>query len=135
MLKNRVRLRTQLEQGLPAIRGDRVQLQQVMLNLMLNAAEAMGQMHDGHGELLVVTQTEESGILVAVQDSGPGLSEADLERVFEAFYTTKSSGLGMGLSICRSIVEAHGGRLWASANVPNGAAFQFTLPVHSERSH
>jgi len=134
ILENGVRLRTELADGLPAINGDRVQLQQVMLNLILNATEAMSQTNGGHRELLIKTQTDASCVLVAVRDSGPGLSQPDLERVFEAFYTTKSSGLGMGLSICRSIVEAHGGRLWATANVPNGAVFQFTVPVCSDRS-
>jgi len=131
-LKNGIRLRTQLAEGLPAIRGDRVQLQQVMLNLILNATEAMSRTNGGHRELLIETQTESDCVVVAVRDSGPGLSQPDLERVFEAFYTTKSSGLGMGLSICRSIVEANGGRLWASANVPTGAAFQFTVPIRPD---
>src|SRR5262249_11526776 len=126
------RLRTELADGLPAIQGDRVQLQQVMLNLILNATEAMSQTNGGHRELLIETQTEADCVRVAVRDLGPGLAQPDLERVFEAFYTTKSSGLGMGLSICRSIVEAHGGRLWATANVPNGAVFQFTVPMGSD---
>jgi signal transduction histidine kinase len=83
-------------------------------------------------ELLITTGQAESGdVLVAVRDSGPGLAPATLERLFEAFYTTKPSGLGLGLSICRSIIEAHGGRLWASANVPRGAMFHFTVPVHA----
>ena len=90
-------------------------------------------MSDERRELLVSTQTEAGCVLVAVRDTGPGLPEVAIERAFEAFYTTKSSGLGMGLSICRSIVEAHGGRLWATANVPKGAAFRFTVPIHSDR--
>jgi C4-dicarboxylate-specific signal transduction histidine kinase len=129
IMKNSVRLRTQLAESLPEIRGDRVQLQQVMLNLILNAVEAMSQMGDGSRELLVATRVEADCVLVAVRDSGPGFAQADPERIFEAFYTTKSTGLGMGLSICRSIVEAHGGQLSAAANVPSGAAFQFTLPI------
>lgn len=131
-LKNDVQVRTQLAEGLPDVQGSRVQIQQVMLNLIVNAIEAMSQMSDDRRELLISTQAEADCVLVAVRDSGPGLSEDATERVFEAFYTTKSSGLGMGLSICRSIVEHHGGRLWATANVPKGAAFQFTIPVNSD---
>ena len=131
--KNGIQLQTQLAEGLPVIQRDRVQLQQVMLNLMMNAIEAMSPMSDERRELLVSTQAEAGCVLVAVRDTGPGLPEVAIERAFEAFYTTKSSGLGMGLSICRSIVEAHGGRLWATANVPKGAAFRFTVPIHSDR--
>jgi PAS domain S-box-containing protein len=132
VLKNGVQVRTKLAAGLPVIQGSRVQIQQVMLNLIVNAVEAMSQMSDDRRELLISTQAEADCVLVAVRDSGPGLSEGAIERVFEAFYTSKSSGLGMGLSICRSIVEDHGGRLWAAANVPKGAAFQFTVPVNSD---
>jgi signal transduction histidine kinase len=110
-----------------------VQLQQVILNLIMNAVEAMSSVSGGARELLLSTRkAEPNGVLVGVRDSGPGLAPAVLERVFDAFYTTKSGGLGMGLSICRSIIEAHGGRLWASANVPNGATFEFTLPAHPD---
>jgi signal transduction histidine kinase len=99
------------------------------MNLILNAVEAMGAIEAGPRELLISTeQTQANGVLVAVRDSGPGIDPENLERVFEAFYTTKSSGVGMGLSICRSIIEAHGGRLWADANDARGAVFQFTLP-------
>jgi len=129
IFKNSVALRTKLAEALPLIQGDRVQLQQVMLNLIVNAVEAMSQTREGRRELLISSQSEADCILVAVRDSGPGLPEAALARAFEAFYTTKSNGLCMGLSICRSIVEAHGGRLWATANVPIGAVFQFTIPV------
>jgi signal transduction histidine kinase len=118
-----------LTQDLPLIEGDRVQLQQVMLNLLINAIEAMGQTSDGPRELLVNTQNEAKAVLVVVRDSGPGLPEANPERAFEAFYTTKPTGLGMGLSICRSIIEAHGGRLWAAASEPRGTTFFFTLPL------
>jgi PAS domain S-box-containing protein len=129
--KSGVRVRTQLADGLPVIQGDRVQLQQVMLNLIINAVEAMRGVSDGPRELLISTGTSDIGdVRGAVRDSGPGLTPAALERLFEPFYTTKPGGLGLGLSICRSIIEAHGGRLWASANVPHGAIFQFTLPVH-----
>ncbi len=104
-------------------------MQQVILNLVLNAVEAMSSVEAGPRELLISTkQTEANGVLVAVRDSGPGIDPGHVERVFEAFYTTKSSGAGMGLSICRSIIDAHGGRLWAEANEPRGAVFQFTLP-------
>jgi PAS domain S-box-containing protein len=129
--KNGVWVRTELADGLPLIQGDRVQLQQVMLNLIINAVEAMSGVSGGPRELLISTGTSDTGdVRVAVRDSGPGLTPAALERLFEPFYTTKPGGLGLGLSICRSIIEAHGGRLWASANVPRGAIFQFTLPVH-----
>ncbi len=129
-IKNGVSVRTQLAEGLPLIQGDRVQLQQVILNLMINAIEAMGGTNDAPRELLIVTETAEpSAVQVAVQDSGPGLAPEVLERLFDAFYSTKPTGLGLGLSICRSIIEAHDGRLWATANVPRGAVFQFTLPA------
>ena len=110
--KNGVQVRTQLAEGLPVIQGSRVQIQQVMLNLIVNAVEAMGQMGDDRRELQISTEAEADRVVVAVRDTGPGLAEGATERAFEAFYTTKSSGLGMGLSICRSIVEDHGGRLW-----------------------
>ena len=130
-VKNGVSVQTDLAQGLPLIEGDRVQLQQVILNLIMNAVEAMSDVGEGARELLISTgKAEPDGVLVRVRDSGPGLAPATLERVFDAFYTTKSGGLGMGLSICRSIIEAHGGRLWASANVPRGATFEFTVSAH-----
>jgi signal transduction histidine kinase len=127
-----ISVQTRLADGLFLIQGDRVQLQQVILNLILNAVEAIGSVEAGPRDLLISTELDHTGVLVAVRDSGPGIDPTHLERVFEAFYTTKSSGLGMGLSICRSIIEAHGGRLWASANVPRGAMFQFTVPAHSD---
>jgi signal transduction histidine kinase len=93
----------------------------------------MSAISDGPRELLISTgKADSEGVLVAVQDSGPGLAPGTLEHVFEPFHTTKPGGLGLGLSICRSIIEAHGGRLWASANVPRGAIFQFTVPAHSD---
>ena len=129
-IKNGVSVQTDLAEGLPLISGDRVELQQVILNLTLNALEAMCEMSEGSRELLIKTGKTESGdVLVAVGDSGPGLAPAALEQLFKAFYTTKPNGLGLGLSICRSIIEAHGGRLWASANAARGVVFQFTLPV------
>lgn len=128
--KNSVSLETQLAEGLPLIQGDRVQLQQVVLNLIVNAVEAMSGVNDRPRELLISTARGGSdSVVVAVRDSGPGLAPASLERLFESFYTTKPGGLGMGLSICRSIIDSHGGRLWVTANVPQGAIFQFTLPA------
>jgi signal transduction histidine kinase len=127
-VKSRVSVQTELAEGLPVIQGDRVQLQQVILNLIMNAVEAMSGTRDDARELLISTgRADPGGVLVSVRDSGPGLAPAGLDRLFDAFYTTKPSGLGLGLSICRSIIEAHGGRLWASANVPRGAIFEFTL--------
>jgi len=128
-VKHGVSILTELADPLPAVEADRVQLQQVLLNLIVNALEAMGADDEGPKELLISTgKAEPSGALVAVQDSGPGLEALMLERVFESFYTTKPTGFGLGLSICRSIIEAHGGRLWASKNRRRGATFQFTLP-------
>jgi PAS domain S-box-containing protein len=133
-VKNGVSVRTQLAEDLPAVQGTRVQLQQVILNLIINAIEAMSEVNEGPRDLQISTGRDASdGVLVTVRDSGPGLAPAALERVFEAFYTTKPTGLGVGLSICRSIIEAHGGRLWASPDVARGAIFQFTLPS-GERS-
>ena len=129
-VKNRVAVRKQFAEDLPLVQGARVQLQQVILNLMVNAIEAMSEDNDGVRDLQVSTERDASGgVLVTVRDSGPGLTPAMLERVFEAFYTTKPTGLGIGLSICRSIIEAHGGKLWASATDERGAVFQFTLPA------
>jgi PAS domain S-box-containing protein len=129
VVKAGVSVRTELAEDLPRVQGDRIQLQQVILNLIVNAIEAMRDVGEGARVLLVRTWPDEAGgVLVTVQDSGPGLDPAKLERLFEAFYTTKPDGLGVGLSICRSILEAHGGRLWANANEPRGAVFQFSLP-------
>jgi C4-dicarboxylate-specific signal transduction histidine kinase len=131
--RNRVMLETELSEHIPNILADRIQLQQVILNLMMNAVEAMSGVEKNARELLVRSSTYESqGVLVSVQDSGPGLDPKSLEHLFDAFYTTKPQGLGMGLAISRSIVEGHGGRLWATANAPRGAVFQFVLPVGIE---
>src|SRR6185312_4667875 len=127
--KNGVSVQTAFTGRALPVEGDRVQMQQVVLNLMLNAVEAMGSVEAGPRELSISTmQTQANSVLVAVRDSGPGIDPESIERVFEAFYTTKSSGVGMGLSICRSIIDAHGGRLWAEPNEPRGAVFQFILP-------
>ena len=131
-MKNVVLVQTNLAEGLPLVHGDRVELQQVILNLILNAFEAMSGMSEGSRELLITTGKSESGdVLVGAFNSGPGLAPTVLERLFEAFYTTKPNGLGLGLSISRSIVESHGGLLTARANAPRGAAFRFTLPAHA----
>ena len=130
--RNGVAVQTRLADGLLPVLGDCVQLQQVLLNLILNAAEAMGSVEEGTRELLISTEEDQTGALVAVRDSGPGIDTEHLDRVFDAFYTTKSGGTGMGLSICRSIIHAHGGKLWAEANEPRGAVFQFTLPADND---
>jgi len=128
-LKNGVTVQMQLE-GLPLIQGDRVQLQQVVLNLILNAVEALSSVDGARRELSITTKRRGADeVLVAVRDSGPGIDPEHLERVFDSFYTTKPSGIGLGLSICRSIIEAHGGRLWATRCEPRGALFQFTIPA------
>ena len=129
----RVSVRTALAAGLPPVRGDRVQLQQVMLNLAMNSIDAMEAAADGPRELLIRSRPDKSGtVLVAVQDSGIGLDPQSMERLFEPFYTTKPGGMGMGLRISRSIIEAHGGRLWATPNARPGITVQFTLPIIDE---
>jgi len=127
-IRSDVSVQTRLAEGMLPVQADRVQLQQVVLNLMLNAVEAMASVERGPRELLISTEQDHTGVLVALRDSGPGIDPEHLERVFQSFYTTKSGGTGMGLSICRSIIEAHGGRLWADTNEPRGAVFSFTLP-------
>jgi PAS domain S-box-containing protein len=133
MDSHRVSLRIELALALPMILGDRVQLQQVIINLVMNGIEAMQSVTDRPRELVIRSQQDETRrARVTVTDSGVGIFAENADRLFNAFFTTKSSGMGMGLSICRSIVEAHGGRLWATANVPHGATFQFTLPVNAD---
>jgi PAS domain S-box-containing protein len=129
IVNNRVWVQTRLSERSCPVHGDRVQVQQVVLNLLLNAVEAMGAVEAAPRELLISTGQDHTGVVVAVQDSGPGIDPEHLERIFNSFYTTKSGGTGMGLSICRSIVDAHGGRLWAEPNQPRGTIFQFTLPA------
>jgi signal transduction histidine kinase len=127
-----VAMRTELAAELPKITADRVQLQQVFMNLMLNAIEAM---QDEGGELTVKSQLEQDRqLLFSVSDTGPGLPAENVDKIFSAFFTTKSKGSGMGLAISRSIVESHGGRLWATANDGQGATFYFTLPIHVTES-
>jgi PAS domain S-box-containing protein len=130
-VKNGVSVQTELSDGLPLVVADRVQLQQVVLNLIVNAIQAMGTVAKGSRNVLITTvRAEPDGVLVAVKDSGPGLPADNLERIFDPFYTTKPGGLGMGLSICRSIIEAHAGRLWVTTNPLGGAIFRFTVPAH-----
>jgi signal transduction histidine kinase len=130
MERNGVSLRTRLLSELSPVAGDRIQLQQLILNLLVNAIDAMKEFDERPRELLVRSHRHEvDSVLIAVHDSGPGLGSESLSRVFDAFYTTKPDGMGMGLAISRSITEAHGGRLWATHNAPNGAIFQFTLPA------
>jgi C4-dicarboxylate-specific signal transduction histidine kinase len=136
LAKNDVSVHTRFEPDLPFLQADRIQLQQVILNLIMNAVEAMSGVPEGPRELRISTvQTRSGYFLVAVQDSGPGLDTQNPDRIFDAFYSTKPGGLGMGLSICRAIIEAHGGRLWASLSEPHGAKFQFTLPLNSNGSY
>jgi signal transduction histidine kinase len=125
-----VSLRTEFAPALPTILGDRVQLQQVIINLVMNGVEAMQAVTDRPRQLVIRSRQDQTQqVLVSVTDCGVGISAENPDRMFDAFFTTKSSGMGMGLSICRSIMEAHGGRLWATAGVSHGATFQFTLPV------
>jgi C4-dicarboxylate-specific signal transduction histidine kinase len=131
--RNGVMLQTHFEESLPLVSGDRVQLQQVILNLALNAADAMKEVDDRPRALLIATALEEANsVRLSLRDSGIGVDPQNFERVFDAFYTTKSHGMGIGLSISRSIIESHGGRLWASANDGPGATFSFSIPCSSE---
>ena len=128
--RHQVEIRSELGRGLPTVNADRVQLQQVVLNLVMNAIDAMRDVHDGPRRLTVRTRAEEpSQVVVSISDTGIGVGEDLTDRLFEPFYTTKASGMGMGLSVSRSIVESHGGRLWASVNRGPGATFTFTLPA------
>jgi C4-dicarboxylate-specific signal transduction histidine kinase len=130
LINYRVSAISNLVPSLPRVRADRVQLQQVILNLIMNAVEAMGTAADGARVLNVTSQLDEpNAVLVTVQDTGPGIDPNRMDRIFDAFFSTKSSGMGMGLFICRSIVESHGGRLWATAAVPHGAMFHLVLPI------
>jgi PAS domain S-box-containing protein len=133
LVSNQVSLQMELAPALPTILGDRVQLQQVIINLVVNGIEAMQSVTERPRELAIRSREDEpQQVLLSVTDCGVGISAEDADRLFTAFFTTKSSGMGMGLSICRSIMEAHHGRLWATANVPHGATFQLTLPVYAD---
>ena len=132
-MKSDVSVQTQFAENLSAVAGDQTQLQQVILNLILNAVQAMAESAPDIRELQISTEANQpDGVIVSVLDSGPGIRQENLNRLFDPFYTTKSAGMGMGLTICRSIVEGHGGRIWATANIPRGAAFQFKLPAAPE---
>ena len=130
--KYEISVQTTLGEHLPSVPGDRVQLQQVMLNLIVNAIQAMSGSGDGRRALQISTEAEVEGVRVGVRDTGPGLAAESLPRLFEPFYSTKAEGMGMGLAICRSIVEAHGGRLWATGCEPRGTSFQFTIPAEQD---
>jgi signal transduction histidine kinase len=133
LTSHQVSLRMELAPALPMILGDRVQLQQVIMNLVMNGIEAMQSVTDRPRELMIRSRKDDTQqVLVSVTDCGVGIAAENADRLFNAFFTTKASGMGMGLSICRSIIEAHGGQLWATANVPHGAAFQFALPVNAD---
>jgi signal transduction histidine kinase len=133
VLNHRVSLRLNLAAELPPVLGDRVQLQQVLINLVINAIQAMADIGDELRQLLIKSGLDEEGhVVVAVQDSGTGIDPTNANRLFDAFFTTRPNGMGMGLSICRSIIEAHGGRVWASSNAGGGATFQFSLPSIGE---
>jgi PAS domain S-box-containing protein len=133
LTSHQVSLRMELAPALPMVLADRIQLQQVMINLVMNGIEAMQPVRDRPRELVIRSRRDETQqVLVSVTDCGVGISAENADRLFDAFFTTKSSGMGMGLSICRSIVEAHCGRLWTTANIPHGATFQFTLPVNAD---
>ena len=125
---------TKLAEDLPAVMGDRVQLQQVLMNLMMNSIDAMKET-DGRREITIQSQHEDGQILISVSDTGVGLPPEQADKIFSAFFTTKTHGTGMGLRISRSIVESHGGRLWAADNLPRGARFCFTLPTSNEAFH
>jgi signal transduction histidine kinase len=130
--KHRVLIQTRLAEGLSPVHADRVQLQQVMLNLILNAIEAIISVDDDARELVISTESSPTeGVMVAIGDSGPGVPSGDRERIFESFFTTKPDGVGIGLSICRSIIDAHSGRLWVDTHLPRGAVFRFKLPAYN----
>jgi signal transduction histidine kinase len=124
-------VRLELAEALPPVKGDRVQLQQVLLNLLLNASDAMSTVDDRPRELVIATSTDDTDVHLSVRDTGIGFDAGDPDRLFDAFYTTKNGGMGIGLSVSRSIMERHGGRLWATLNRGSGATFSFSLPCQS----
>ena len=135
LIGRRIALKTALPEDLSPVLGDRIQLQQVLLNLVVNGIEAMNKVPEDRRQIVIEAQPhvseDKSFVLITVTDSGIGLKAEDLPKLFETFYTTKADGMGMGLAISRSIVEAHGGRLWATSNADLGAAFQLMLPVQT----
>ena len=133
--RNDISPRAELSNDLPVVWGDRIQLQQVILNLVMNAIEAMSEVSPTQRKLLIASvKVGSNGVLVRIQDSGIGLDGESLDRLFEAFFTTKARGMGMGLAVSQTILQAHGGRLWATPNASHGATFQFTLPANNERA-
>ena len=133
--RNDLSPRAELSNDLPVVWGDRIQLQQVILNLVMNAIEAMSEVSPTQRKLLIASvKVGSSGVLMTIQDSGIGLDGESLDRLFEAFFTTKARGMGMGLAVSQTILQAHGGRLWATPNASHGATFQFTLPANNERA-
>jgi signal transduction histidine kinase len=133
VISHRVSLRLELAPELPPVLSDRVQLQQVIINFVMNGIQAMADIGDAPRELLIESRHDNGGnVVVAVRDCGTGIDPENAHRLFDAFFSTKSDGMGMGLSICRSIIEAHGGRVWASNNTGRGATFQFSLPSIDE---
>lgn len=129
--KHGIAIHKRLAEQLPSVRADRVQLQQVVLNLVLNAIEAIASIESEVRDLFISTETfTHEELLITVGDSGPGIAAENREAIFDPFYTTKATGVGIGLSICRSIIDAHGGRLWAEERLPRGAVLRFTLPAH-----
>jgi len=136
VLNYHIALQLELAPDLPPVLGDRVELQQVIINLMVNGMQAMEAVIDRPRSLVVRSGLHDAQeILVSVQDSGSGIAPDDMTRLFKTFFTTKPNGMGMGLSICRSIIETHGGRVWASSNAGPGTSFQFTLPLNAEMRH
>ena len=134
LINQNVTVDTDLAQNLPAIRGDRVQLQQVVLNLLLNACEAMTDSDPSERKLLITSNLENGAVRMSVTDRGGGIPEEELEQVFERFFTTKKEGMGLGLSICRSIINEHEGKIWATKNADCGATFHFSLPINHVRN-
>jgi signal transduction histidine kinase len=133
--KNRIAVSLDVSDGLPMVHGDRIQLEQVILNLMINGLEAMASVNDRPCELLVSARNSSSeGVLVSICDSGVGIDPNQIDKIYDAFFTTKPMGIGMGLSISRSIIEAHGGRIWATRNDGPGLTVQFSLPVNGVNS-
>ena len=134
LINQNVTVDTDLAQNLPAIRADRVQLQQVVLNLLLNACEAMTASDASERQLLITSKLENGAVRMSVTDRGGGIPEEKLEQVFERFFTTKKEGMGLGLSICRSIINEHEGKIWATKNADCGATFHFSLPINHVRN-
>jgi signal transduction histidine kinase len=131
--KNKILLQTRLADDLPRVHGDRIELQQVMLNLIINSIDALSVVREGPRDLTVSSSKDSQGsVSITVQDSGAGFGSAKIDNLFDPFYTTKIDGMGIGLTISRSIIEAHGGRIWATRNEPRGAIFHFSVPVREE---